>query len=214
MPPKPWPRDLRGRLRVNGAHLDAFLPGMMCQGSLAPVLSVQCRASDEPWVLESGSRGILLGNFAQDRNYFDGRVVAQNGLPKTTAPFYSAAAVEEQGKLFWLLALVDGRTQIFDEELQPVSSFSGWGSDVVGISARCVGGSQVLATRPGDANEPDAIQAFAMANHAPALLAPPVTFAGPVTALWPSGSGAALAVTRDPATGKYSAYVLTLVCGP
>lgn len=213
-PARPWPRDLRGRLRINGAQINAYLPGTFCQGTTEPSLSVQCRASEDPWVLESGSRGILLGNFAADRNYFDGRVVTQNGTPKTVAPFFSAAAVEEQGALFWLLSLVDGRAQVFDSGLQqPVAAISGWGSDLVGISARCLGGSQVLATRAADAAEPDAIQAFGLANHAAVALTAPIAFAGPVTALWPSGSSAALAVARDLGTGKYAAYLLTLVCG-
>ncbi|HLK47510.1 MAG TPA: hypothetical protein VKT49_05210 [Bryobacteraceae bacterium] len=214
MPPKPWPRDVRGRLRISGGRLAAYLPGMQCSGSIEPALSVQCKASDEPWVLESGSRGILLGYFAADRNYFDGRVVGQNGLPKSAAPFYAAAAAEEQGNLWWLLTLVDGRTQVLDGNMDPVASFSGWGSDAVGISARCSGGSQVLATRPGDGNEPDAVQAFGLSNHMPIALAPAVTFGGPVTALWPSGTSSALAVARDAGTGKYAAYVLTMVCGP
>ena len=212
-PGRPWPRDLRGRLRTSGGRLQAYLPGVACSGSVEPVLSLECRASEEPWVLESGSRGILLGNFAGGRNYFDGRVVAQNGMPKSVAPFYSAAAVEEQGSLWWLLALVDGRTEVLDNSLEPVAHIPGWGSDLVGINAPCGGGSQVLATRPGDANEPDAIQAFGVVNHMPVPLGPAVTFPGPVTAFWPSGSTAALAVARDVATGKYAAYVLTMVCG-
>lgn len=214
MPLKPWPRDLRGRLRVNGARIEAFLPGLACAGSVEPVLTVECRASEAPWVLESGNRGILLGNFAADRNFFDGRVVAQNGVRKAIAPFYSAAAAEEQGNLYWLVALVDGRTQIFDSALEPVASISGWGSDLVGVSTRCGGGSQVLATRTGDAAAPDAVQAFGIVNRTAVPLASPVTFSGPVTALWPSGATSALAVAHEPATGRYQAYVLTMVCGP
>ena len=38
---------------------------------------------------------------------------------------------------------------------------------------------------PG-ADEPDAVQVFAVANGAAAPLAEPVAFAGPVTALWPA----------------------------
>jgi hypothetical protein len=95
-----------------------------------------------------------------------------------------------------------------------VASLSGWGSDLVGISARCGGGSPVLATRAGDSSEPDAIQAFWMVNRTATPLASPVTFSGPVTALWPSGATSALAVMHDPATRRYQAYVLTMVCGP
>jgi hypothetical protein len=212
-PGKPWPRDLRGRLRVTGASFQAFLPGMACGGAAEPSLSMECRAGDEPWVLESSGRATLLANFAATRNHFDGRVAAETGLRKTIAPFYSVASVEEQGRRLWLLAMLDGRIQVFDAGLDPVGAIASWGSDIAGTEASCGGGSQVLATRPGDAGEPDAIQAFAIVNRAAAPLTAPVEFAGPVTALWPSSATSALAVERDPLTGRYAAYVITVVCG-
>ena len=76
-PPKPWPRDLRGHLRVNGANFRAFLPGLECSGAAEPALSLECHEGDEPWVLESGSRAMLLANFAAARNHFDGRIATQ-----------------------------------------------------------------------------------------------------------------------------------------
>ena len=195
-PGKPWPRDLRGRLRVTGASFQAFLPGMACGGAVEPSLSMECRAGDEPWVLESGSHASLLANFAAARNHFDGRVATEAGLRRTVAPFYSAASAAEQNRSLWLVAMLDGRTQIFDAWLETVGAIASWGSDIAGTEASCGGGSQVLATRPGDAGEPDAIQAFAIVNRAVRPLTAPVEFAGPVTALWPlernlgSGGGA------------------------
>jgi hypothetical protein len=109
--------------------------------------------------------------------------------------------------------MLDGRTQVFDAWLDPLGAIASWGSDIAGTEASCGGGSQVLATRPGDAGEPDAIQAFAIVNRAALALTAPVEFAGPVTALWPSGAISALAVVRDPLTGRYAAYVITVVCG-
>ncbi|HMD71241.1 MAG TPA: hypothetical protein VKF41_07850 [Bryobacteraceae bacterium] len=212
-PGKLWPRDLRGRLRVTGASFQAFLPGMACGGAVEPSLSMECRAGDDPWVLESGSRATMLANFAVTRNHFDGRVATGTGLQKTIAPFYSAASAGEQNRPLWLLALVDGRTQIFDAWLEPVGAIASWGSDIAGTEASCGGGSQVLATRPGDTGEPDAIQAFAIVNRAALPLTAPVEFPGPVTALWPSSATSALAVARDPLTGRYAAYVITVVCG-
>jgi hypothetical protein len=212
-PGKPWPRDLRGRLRVTGASFQAFLPGVECGGAAEPSLSIECRAGDQPWVLGSGSRATLLASFAATRNHFDGRLATEAGLRKTIAPFYSAASVGEPGRPLWLLAMLDGRTQIFDAWLDPVGAIASWGSDIAGTEANCGGGSQVLATRPGDAGEPDAIQAFAIVNRAAAPLTAPVEFAGPVTALWPSSPTSVLAVARDPLTGRYAAYVITVVCG-
>jgi hypothetical protein len=120
--------------------------------------------------------------------------------------------VDERGKALWLLAMVDGRVRLFDESFEPAGDINAWGSDIVGTDARCAGGSQVLATRPGGA-EPDAVQAFAIVNRAAVPLGAPAEFPGPVTALWVSGQASALAVSKNITTGKYAAYLLTLVCG-
>lgn len=210
--PKAWPRDLRGRIRTTGAALQVFLPGLACNGNTAPTLTLDCRASEAPWVLESGSRGLLLAAYASARNYFDGRVVMQSGTRKTVAPFYSAAAADAQGRTFWVLAEIDGRAQILDGSFEPLGWIGQWGSDIAGIDARCGGGSQVLASRAGDAGEPDALQSFTIAER----FATPVTAAallpGPVTALWPSGASAAVAVARDLVSGDFIAYVASVSC--
>lgn len=212
---RPWPRDLRGRLRTTGSTFQVFLPGMTCNGTSDPALVMECRTSDEPWVLESGSRSLLLANFTPNRNYFDGRTVMQNGAPRAVAPFYSAASVEESGQTFWILALVDGRAQIFDSNLNPVAggSIGSWGSDIAGVDARCGPPSQILATRPGDGSDPDAIQAFSLVERSAQPVTAPSNFSGPVTALWTSGGNSALAVAHDLSTGRYAAYLITLACG-
>jgi hypothetical protein len=185
---------------------------MACTGTLDPLAPVECRAGDEPWLLESGG-AVLLANFAPARNYFDGRVVTQAGLRKTVAPFYSAAAVEDQGRALWLLAALDGRTEIVDASLEAAGWIPGWGSDIAGVDAGCGAGSLAMATRPTEAGEPDAVQAFGVAGGMAAPLAEAVVFAGPVTALWPAGAASVLAVERDLTTGKYAAYLLTVACG-
>jgi hypothetical protein len=212
-PVRPWPRDLRGHLRTNAASFQAYLPGMACSGAVEPALSLDCRQSEEPWVLESGSRAMLLGYFAAARNYFDGRVTTQAGVRKNVAPFYSAASAEEQGRTVWLLALVDGRTQVLDASLDPAGAIPSWGSDIAGTDAHCGGGSQVLATRPGDGAVTDALQAFSIVNRSATPLAPPVELPGPVTALWPSGRTSVVAIVNNLSTGRYEAYVITVSCG-
>lgn len=215
-PVRPWPRDLRGHLRVNAAVVQVYLPGMLCSGTVdaavEPGLSLTCRASEEAWVLESGSRSLLLAAFTPARNYFDGRVTSQSGQRKTIAPFYSAAVVEEQGRALWLLALLDGRTQMFDASLDPIGPLAAsWGSDLAGTAARCGPGSQLLATRPGDNTVPDAVQAFSIVDRAPMALTAPLELTGPVLALWSSGE-AALVIVRNLASGKYESYTLTITC--
>ena len=83
----------------------------------------------------------------------------------------------------------------------------------MGIDARCGPASQVLATRPADGGEPDALQAFAVSNPSATAITGAVDFPGPVTALWPSGGTSVLAVAHDLRTGRYAAYLVTVVCG-
>jgi hypothetical protein len=210
---RPWPRDPRAHLRLTGSAFKAFLPGTLCTGAIDPALTLDCRASEEPWALDSGSRGVLLAAFAPTRNFFDGRIVTQIGARKSVPPFYTAAVFEGQGRQYWLLSLTDGRIQVFDGNFDPGPAFTGWGSDIAATSARCGTGSQILATRPGDANAPDSVRAFTLVNRAPVPLTAPVELPGPVTALWSQNGTSAIAVVSDLATGRYAAYLLTVVCG-
>jgi hypothetical protein len=211
--PAPWPRDLRGRLRLSAPRFQAFLPGLACQGTMAPELSLDCRPGDQPWTLESGSRSLLAATFARGRNYFDGRVMTQDGAARSAPPFFSAAAVEDRASTYWLLALADGRAELFDSSFNALAPMPAWGSDLAGIDGRCGPATQVLVTRAGDAGDADAIQSWAVAGRTAAPLTAPVLFPGPVTALWTSSPDAALAVTHNLASGRYEAYVVTLVCG-
>ena len=212
-PSRPFPRDPRGHLRTAGNTFQAYLPGLLCSGTLDPSLSMDCKPSDEPWVIESGSRTLLLATYTSTRNHFDGRVITQNGQRKALAPFYSAATVEDQGRTQWLLAMVDGRTQIFDAALDPISTLTApWGSDIAGTDSRCGGRASVLATRPGDAGSPDAVQAFSIVDRAAMPLTAPAELSGPVVALWYSAGNSAVAIVRNLATGKYEAYTITIAC--
>ena len=212
-PPRPWPRDLRGRLRTNDTSFQAYLPGMACSGAVEPTFTLECRPSEEPWVLESGSRAMLLANFAVARNHFDGHVTTQAGVRKNVGPFYSAASAEEQGRTVWLLAMLDGRVEVLDASFDPAGSIGSWGSDIAGTDAHCGSGSQVLATRPGDGTVTDALQAFSIVNRSATPVTLPVELPGPVTALWPSGGSSVVAIVHNLATGRYEAYVVTVVCG-
>ena len=212
-PPRPWPRDLRGHLRVNGGGFQAYLPGMACSGALDPSLTMECHPSDEPWTLDAAPRGVLLASFAPGRNHFDGRVSTSDGIRKTLAPFFSAASAEENGRPYWLLAMLDGRTQVFDAAFDPVGSVAFWGSDLAATEAHCGGGWQTLATKAGDNREPDAVRAFGLVNRTPVPLSAPLDLPGPVTAFWSLGGNTALAVVADLATGRYQAYVITVNCG-
>jgi len=210
---RPWPRDPRGHLRVTAAGFKINLPGVACNGSYEPALSVDCRATDEPWTLDAGTRGILLADFAPTRDYFDGRVVSPVGARKNLAAFYSAAATDDQDRPSWLFATIDGRTLLFDAALEPLGSVGPWGSDIAASAARCASGTQVIASKPGDAREPDGLRAWSIVNRAAVALTPPVEMPGPVTALWSIGGPNAVAVVHDPGSGRYFVYLITVVCG-
>jgi hypothetical protein len=210
--PQIWPRDPRARLRRTGSQIEIFLPGATCQGDTVPSLSLDCHSSSDPWVLDSGNRSLLLAYFTPGRNYFDGRVVLQDGNRKAVPPFYSAAALEQAGGTSWLLALTDGQTQLFNSAWDPIGSIPNWGSDIVTLNT-CAAGPQIVAARPGDNSQPDALQTFSIVNGSALPASAPLPFAGPITALWPASPSTALAVAFDATARKYRAYAVTLSCG-
>lgn len=156
-PSKPWPRDLRGRLRVSGDSVQVQMPGMNCSGTWNTELVLNCGSAGDGWVLAPG------------RNYFVG---------KNVPPFYTAAAADS----LWFLTLTDGTTGIFDAAFARVGSVPGWGSDIAAAETRCGGAPAILATRPGEGR--DAVQAFAIVNRSAAPIGRAAEFDGPVTALW------------------------------
>jgi hypothetical protein len=199
IPPRgSWPRDLRGRLRLNSGAVQAELPGVSCSGSIEP-LTLSCKPSDEPWTLESG-RALLLASFAENRNYFDGRVVTQAGLRKNIEPFYTAASADGM----WIFTLLDGRVAYYDDGMAPAGIKGPWGSDIATSNARCGGAPVVLVSKAGEG--PDALQAYAILNRAPVAIGAPVEFAGPVTALWAPG----IAVVRN--GPLYQAWSVSVTC--
>jgi hypothetical protein len=107
----------------------------------------------------------------------------------------------------WLLATVDGRTEMFDAAMEPAGTIASWGSDIAGVETHCGGSSVVLATRPGEG--PDAVQAFAIVNRSAVAIGQAVELPGPVTSLWSSG----LAVVHNAGTGKRQVYAITVSCG-
>lgn len=189
LPQQAWPRDLRGRLAMEGGAWQAYLPGLVCHGKVQTEAAAECGESEGPW---PGG-----GSLKKGRNYFEAEK-----LP----PYYSAARVGE----YTLVAGVDGRTRWIDATGKAVGSFGGWGSDIVAVEASC--GGQVLATRAGEAAETDAVQAFEAAGRQMTAVSGPLEFNGPVTALWPAGPAGAVAISRDPTTGQYAAFRLSLTC--
>jgi hypothetical protein len=205
----PWPRDVRGRLVLGRDHLfDAYLPGMHCSTSGQNLAPMSCAATDDPWPLDAS----LNAFFAPTRNFFTGILSGGAARGKSTAPFFSAAKVSENGGDLWILAGVDGRVRLFNGVNETFADFKGWGSDITGISSGCGSGSQVLVTRAADGYTPDSIQAYELVTRQAVPVSQPLEFAGPITALWPAAGGGAIAVSRNLKTGRYEAFGLTITC--
>ena len=177
-------RDPRGRLEVSGDTLSADLPGFTCKGIWKPALDVQCQEG---------------GQFPAARNTMD--------LHDWRAPFFNSAEVGSEV----LVAETDGRTRIYDATRNPAGAFDAWGSDLVPMVDAC-GGSFVAASAPGDRKSVDSISLYFVIERAPIRVSDPAEFPGPVTALWPAGTGA-LAVAQNLSTGSYAAYALAIDCG-
>jgi hypothetical protein len=169
-PTKPWPRDLRGRLRVDGAAVQVTLPGMSCLGTWSPELTLHCGPGSE----------LLAG-----RNYFNGRGPS----------FYTAATADN----WTLLALTDGTTGIFNAANERVGTITGWGSDIASAGARCGGAPVVLATRPGEGRDAIQAYAIvnrtAKAIGQPVEFAGAVTALWPGVAVVKNGSYRAYAIS-------------------
>jgi len=198
----PWPRDLRGYLSATNTSFTAWLPGAICRGSLRPQLSMECRDSEDPWLIGPGAIAV----FSATRNLFTGHVDVQPGGVRDLPPFYSAAQADGD----WVFAGADGRAHIYTPTWEPAGSIEHWGSDLAGVQTPC--GARILATRATSLTEPDALQPFALSGSTAIPSGPALEFPGPVTALWTAGSWAT-AVTRDLETGHYAAFGLYPACG-
>lgn len=205
-----WPRDVRGRLMLRQDHLfDIYLPGVFCQSSTTPPLSLVCRNSDDPWPLSN--QFSLGGFFAANRNFFTGVLSPGIGRQTATAKFYTAVSIPRANYSLWIFTGVDGELHLLDG-ITDQSARLNWGSDLAGVRTSCGAGWQVLATLAGD-NTGDSIRAYEFLDRDPVAVSQPIEFAGGITALWTEArGGSAIAVSRNAETGNYEAFRLALAC--
>lgn len=208
-----WPRDLRGRLMLRTDHLlDAYLPGILCRSTTNLPLALQCRESDDPWPL-STNQSNLNGFFAPSRNYFTGALAPGVGKQTATPPFYSAAALARDNYTLWLFAATDGQVHLLDGLTDQTAGKLAWGSDITSIHSGCGSSWSVLATSNVD-RAADSLQVFDVPDREPVAASQPVTFRGPITALWAEANGNnAIAVSHNLETGDYEAFRISFTCG-
>ena len=204
----PWPRDLRGKLEVHSGHIDVFLPGTRCSGSISPP-SLECRESDDPWPVDSG----LVAFFSPRRNFFSGLLAGQSA-GATVVPFFSGAAWQNSDQRMWLFTGTDGRARLFQNDLgTPVALYTSWGSAVAAVHSNCGSGWQLLTTAPTDTVRPDSVQAIEIAGREALPVSAPVDLSGAIEALWTAGNNQVVnGVMQSQVTGKYEAFTLTVTC--
>ncbi len=182
-PGKPWPRDLRGRLRVNGDRFTAFAGDMHCAGTWRPELRAVCEPGAAEWALVPG------------RNHFQ--------LPRLP-PAFSLTRADK----FVVLAGADGKARLMTESGASVAELPRWGSAVAGRPNGCAEGTVVVAT---DSSE-RTLQAFDVSGGEARPLSEPMDSGGVVTELQ-EASGGFTAVVYQAGTRKHAAYRVTVHCG-
>lgn len=196
----PFPRDIRGKLSYEGDAIQVYLPGLSCSGTIRPSFTLNCSQEATPWPI--GLNGLTP---KYQKNYF----ILEN-LP----PFFSAAAIADDGADLMAIAGLDGRTYLFEKSATQAGVIDSWGSDIAGVDAGCGSRRQILTALANNAIERGAIQAFEIVHRKAVAVSAIFEFPGPVTALWPiPAQDAAIAVTRDLKTGKYAAFHLSISCG-
>ena len=204
---RPLPLDSRGRLFAQRDVYQAYLPGLTCNGNAAGGLSITCR-DEALWPLGNDARAISIST----RNFFE-QFVSPDGVEKRMPAFFSAAGLADRGRAGWIFAGADGRTRVYNTAFEPGPSWGGWGSDIAAVETECGSRTLLLATGTGDSTAPDTVQAYELTQRTPQPAGDPVSFPGPVTALWQASErGAAIVVSRDLKSGRYAAFRLAIPC--
>jgi hypothetical protein len=206
-----WPRDVRGRLRLTPKGFDAFLPGVVCRGTITP-LAVVCADENESWPLAIDNAGI-----SANRNYFT--------TPEGFA-FYGAAPLETARQARWLVADQNGTLVFLDRQRSPIGRGDAadnpadgrprLDTDIARLSPSCAArfpGTDVdYVVAVSEALGGDVLrlmQAVGMTLTTTATVGLP----GEATALWDQPDGRfATVIVRSPGTSRYEAFRLTVSC--
>jgi hypothetical protein len=190
-----WPRDVRGRLLVEGDRIEAFLPGVTCAGILEG-LTLTCTEGRRPWPL-----GIENVGLDARRNDF----ATPEGLG-----FIGAAALGADAGARWLVAERTGALTLLDDARALVVN-GGRADDVVLLAAPCETTTHVVTASRADGR--DALQLHRVTGRQVVPASPPFPLSGSLTVLWPTArTTAATAVVHDPTTGRHEAFLASIAC--
>lgn len=191
-----WPRDVRGRVWLDGDALEVRLPGVSCRGA-ADLNALRCTDESQPWPIAIENSGVDA-----TRNYFTTR----EGLP-----FFAAAPVGPATSSRWLLADLSGSLALVDAA--PGSpAIVGTADDVVGLAAPCASTAHVLVASSRRRNA-DTLRVMRVAGTRLEVASSPLEVAGAVTALWSDRAAlAATAIVRDALGERYEALHIAIGC--
>ncbi len=220
LPLKSRLRDLRGQILVQNNFLQVHLPGMECDGEVWKSSVLLCEEIQVRWRF-FGLGGELEFDWLPQQNFFV-RWQRPGERPLDLPPFFSAAQFKAADDEYWIFAATDGRAlvfrsdSLFDEKSpeEPVAATSGWGSEIASLKTDCGREWQVLATKPGDATQIDAVTTYEFDGTQMVAVSAAVDLPGPVSVLSSGTEGKfAVAIVRNLKTGRYEAYRLSVSCG-
>ncbi len=220
LPLKSRLRDLRGQILVQDNFFQVHLPGMECDGEIWKSSVLLCEEIQVRWRF-FGLGGELEFDWLPQKNFFV-RWQRPGERSLDFPPFFSAAQFKAADDEYWIFAATDGRAlvfrsdSLFDEKSpeEPVAATSGWGSEIASLKTGCGREWQVLATKPGDATQIDAVTTYEFDGTQMVAVSAAVDLPGPVSVLSSGTEGKfAVAIVRNLKTGRYEAYRLSVSCG-
>jgi len=197
---RPWPRDVRGRLRADDATVTAWLPGVTCRGSVDLSRLVCADARGEPWPIGIENTGIDAA-----RNYFN----TPEGLP-----LYAAALLAADAGAPWVAASTNGELLFLDDARRSAAAGTP-ADDVATLDSSCAGGARhLLVASATDADhQREALRAYRVTGRRLVAVTAPAFVAGRITALWSApGAGVATTIAHDESAGRYEAFQARIGC--
>ena len=194
---RPWPRDVRGRIRVTEQRVEAFLPGLTCAGGVGDA-AWSCREDSQPWPLAMEDAALAPG-----RNHFT--------VPVGPS-FYGVARLGADAGARWAVVTLDRRLAFVDER-GSASTTGVVADDVVAVRAPCSAAPYLLVVAPDATATNDVATAYRVTGRQLEAVAAPLVLAGRATAIWPSADPESVTVvTRDSAAGRHDALQITVSC--
>jgi hypothetical protein len=199
-------RDPRGEIvSIEGTTARAYVDGLSCTGSWGSSVRVEC-----------GEKASTFGGeypYAASRNYFTA-FESSSGRANQTKFFSVAIDSAATAANRYILTEVDGKARLYDNSGSAAATFEGWGDEIATIRAGCDGGWRVLVTGTSDFTRADQIQIYEIRDRQAIAVGQPMSFPGPILALWPTPDGkSARVVSRNLQTGMYEASTVTVSCG-